>query len=111
MSDSDKPELILLDIPADIKYLETVTSVLGAVLKRIDEQEKEPQSHFAVKLSVHEACANIIEHAYHGNPGRIKAQIFLYLLSKKIVIELFDQGDAAELSHTGTLKIEQPQIR
>ncbi len=110
VSNMDKPEFIMLDIPADLKYLETISNVLDIVLERIDEQPKDPQSHFAVKLSAHEACANIVEHAYHGKPGRIKVEILLFPVSKKIVINLSDQGDEAVLNYDRP-NFEQPQIR
>lgn len=111
MSDMDQPETILLEVPADLKYLETITSMLQAILLRFDEQPKDSQTHFALKLTVHEACTNIIEHAYHGNPGKIRVEILLYLLAKKIVIDLSDQGDATDLSKFESPDLTQPQVR
>ena len=109
--DIDSPEWIMLDLPADFKYLETVSSMLQTVLNRMDDQSQNSQSHFAIKLAVHEACSNIIEHAYHGNPGRIKVDVHLHTSPKKIVVELTDQGDAAVISNFVKPNLEEPKIR
>jgi serine/threonine-protein kinase RsbW len=108
----DNPEVVILDIPAETKYLETVSGLIDSTLERMDQPTKDPQANFAIKLSVHEACTNIIEHAYHGNPGRIRIAISLYqTAARKIIIELSDQGDAAIIAKFKQPDLDHPQIK
>jgi|WetSurMetagenome_2_1015567.scaffolds.fasta_scaffold299215_2 serine/threonine-protein kinase RsbW len=108
---TDTPEIITLDVPADAKYLETIASVIDSTFGRMDQPPNDPQANFAIKLSVHEACTNIIEHAYHGNPGRIRMDISLYQVARQIIIELSDQGDAAIVNKFKQPNLDQPQIK
>lgn len=104
-----EPEVILLKIPAQQKYLETVSACLQAVLERVESIEAE--QIFAVKLAVHEACANIIEHAYRFSEGRITVHISLYQQPGSIVIDLFDTGEKAALEEVRPPNLEQPQVK
>jgi len=103
------PELIRLEIPAHQKYLEIVSVCLQAVLERAPGLDDAEEQIFAVKLAVHEACANIIEHAYRSSEGRIKVQITLQ--DQSIVIDLFDTGVKATLSDVRPPNLEEPQIK
>ncbi len=104
-------ETIKLAIPADVKYLETVSTILQSVLDRIEARQAVSQAEFGIKLAVHEACVNIIEHAYHGNPGQIQIEIQVSQAPPKIVIELTDQGDAAVESNFVQPNLDEPQIK
>lgn len=107
---NNETEKVILDIPANIKYLETISACLNAVLDR-GPAPKVAHSRFAITLAVHEASVNIIEHAYHGRTGRIKVEIEVFSSSDKIVVELLDQGAAAELGHLSELNLAEPQTK
>jgi serine/threonine-protein kinase RsbW len=46
---------------------------------------------YRVELAVDEACANIVDHAYAGDPGRIDMEIGL-IPAKTFVVTLTDEG-------------------
>ncbi len=105
------PETIKLEVPADVKYLETVAMVLQSVIERMDGRSKDALAEFGIKLAVHEACSNIIEHAYHGQPGQIQIEIHVSHSPSKIVVVLSDQGDAADESSFVPPNLEEPQVK
>jgi serine/threonine-protein kinase RsbW len=107
----DKSEYILLEVPADFKYLDTISSVLTTIIERLDEPPEEPDARFSIVLAVHEACTNIIEHAYHGNAGQIQVHIDLDSAGKKIVINLLDQGDPAEVENIKDKQPDFPRVK
>ncbi len=104
-------DTIKLEIPADVKYLETVSTLVETALNKTHENARDSQVMFAVKLAVHEICVNIIEHAYHGRTGTI--QIFVHLVQSppKIVVELCDQGDPADPAKFVPPNLEEPQVK
>lgn len=111
LSTTPQPEVTLLDIPAQQKYLETVSACLQAVLERVEGLDSAGEQVFSVKLAVHEACANIIEHAYRFAEGRIKIQITLYHQPRSVVIDLFDTGAQAALDRVRPPNLEEPQVK
>jgi serine/threonine-protein kinase RsbW len=60
---------------------------------------------------VHEACANIIEHAYRFSEGRIAVHISLCEQPDSIVIDLFDTGEKAVLDEVRPPNLNEPQIK
>jgi len=102
---------VILDIPADTKYLETVSACLITVLDRGPAPEKGKGRYFPIKLAVHETCTNIIEHAYRGQAGRIRIEIEICTDPAKIVVELFDQGAASEQGPLTEPNLDEPQTK
>ena len=86
MSEAD---VIRLELPADTKYLALIDACITATCARAaGDWETLAQE---VELAVHEACTNIMLHAYAGQQhGRITMQ--LALSGEHMTIELFDQG-------------------
>lgn len=85
-------DTIYLDLPASTKYLNVLGAALEEVLSRSDSPVAQQVIH-AVKLAVHEACTNIVLHAYHENSsGRLEITIRLY--DDRLVIMLHDTGKA-----------------
>ncbi len=112
MNQNHRPsETIKLEIPADVKYLETVTTLVETALNKTHKNAKDPQVLFAVKLAVHEICVNIIEHAYHGSSGTIQILVQVVQSPPKIVVELCDQGDAADPANFVDPNLEEPQVK
>jgi serine/threonine-protein kinase RsbW len=107
---SKENDKVILDIPARVKYLEIVGECLDSVLDRAMVSEDD-QSRFAIKLGVHETCANIIEHGYAGTQGRIRIEIQVIPNNSSIVVELFDRGVPAELDQVAVPNLEKPQIK
>lgn len=110
MEHIDVPDVIQLEIPASYKYL----SVLGACVRAFFEITggKIDQSGLAynVELAVHEACTNIVEHAYAGIPGRIEIILSLIREPRQLVVELHDSGRSFKLPEISKPDPQKPQI-
>lgn len=55
-----------LDVPGQADQLDRICEFIGQVARRAGLDADET---FRVQMSVDEACANIVEHAYEGTPG------------------------------------------
>jgi serine/threonine-protein kinase RsbW len=90
MNDSD---VIRLDLPATHKYLNVLGACLGEMLTRAEGLDDPTALTYAVQLAVHEICANIVEHAYAGQPaGRIGVTVTLAAQPRRLVVDLADTG-------------------
>ncbi len=45
-----------------------------------------------IKISVYEACINVVEHAYHSNPDKT-VRVGVETLPDKLIITVYDRGD------------------
>lgn len=85
-----------LDLPASTKYLNVIGAVLGEILLRTAQPTPESVIH-EIKLAVHEACTNIVLHAYEGMiTGRLR--IIITLHTDKLVVILHDTGRSFDLN-------------
>ena len=107
----DPTHTIQLEIPAQLKYLSTITACVRAVLERVDCASTTAIDRTAVELAVHEACANIIIHAYGENPGRIQMTLILSENPCQLEVLLRDTGKAASLEDMGEPDLDEPQER
>ncbi len=105
------PNTIKLEIPADLKYLDTVAMMVETVANQANGTREDSLVTSALKLAVHEICVNIIEHAYHGRPGKIQISFQIANPPAKIVVELCDQGDAANVANFVQPNLEEPQVK
>ena len=68
------PESVLLDTPADIRFLNIISVAIEAYLERVPEINDREMTVYNLKLAAQECCTNIIDHAYGSQAGgRIKA--------------------------------------
>jgi len=51
-----------------------------------------------IKLSVYEACLNVVEHAYHSDPTK-HFRVAVYQTVKQMEIQVIDQGDGFEATN------------
>ena len=100
--------VVRLDIPASYSYL----TVLGACVRTFfDIAEADHSEHaYNVELAVHEACTNIVEHAYGGIPGRIEIILSLIKEPRRLVVELHDSGRSFKLPEVTNRDFNEPQI-
>lgn len=88
-------DTIRLDLPANHRYLNVLEECIDAMLERVEGIADMASLSYAVQLAVHEACTNIIDHAYDGRAGaRIQAEMQLQggKTPDQIIIELRDTG-------------------
>jgi serine/threonine-protein kinase RsbW len=98
-------EGIRLEIPAEYRFLNVVAACIDAVLEPFETQTDKTTLVYQVRLAVHEACTNIIDHAYgnrgtgqtRSKPGRIEIQFSCKQNARRLVIDLYDSGAASTL--------------
>ena len=103
-------EVVRLDLPATGKYLGAVGTCIEEMLSGIDRLPEALSQ--GVQLAVHEACANIVDHAYAGKPGG-RMQIILTLdhRSRRLIVELHDSGTSFDPRSAAEPDLEEGQIR
>ena len=88
-----EPDTIRLDLPASHAYLGVLGACIAELLTHIDGVEDAVNLSHTVQLAIHEACTNIVDHAYAGRPpGRIQIAITIHPSPRRLVAELTDTG-------------------
>lgn len=85
---------IHLELPANLAYLDVLSSAIAALL---ETETTLNNAAFHIKLAVHEACANIIDHAHpQNNEQYVSIILVLDNQTRHFRAELFDMGKAFE---------------
>jgi serine/threonine-protein kinase RsbW len=102
--DEGYPDPTCLDLPADYTSLSEVNAAIETMLKPVENVPEKETLVYQIRLAVHEACTNIINHAYGGcrraqelPPLRIQVDIALYCEPRRLVIDLYDTGASGSL--------------
>lgn len=104
-------ETIRLDLPADHRHLNILSVVVGEMLIQFDDIEDQEQVIYNIKLAAHEACTNIVEHAYEGfSGGRIQISIDIKPYPRCIIIELLDTGMPFKPDTARLPDLDNPQV-
>jgi serine/threonine-protein kinase RsbW len=108
----EQNSIVTLDIPATHYYVPIVEAcVVEAILPHIEGPSAESIS-YGVRLAIHEACTNIIDHAYLSQTqGRIHLTIRLSNLPESLVLELQDTGEPFDETAITEPHLDQPQER
>ncbi|MFP4323645.1 MAG: ATP-binding protein [Anaerolineales bacterium] len=85
---------LTLDVPAEHRYLKAIGACLAALLGDCATE----RTLYNIQLAVHEACVNIIEHAYGDVKGRIMLSFYLEQEPHQVLIELTDTGQSFDLN-------------
>lgn len=86
------PPEVQLTVPATHRYLNIVGAVVAELLAR-EAGLAEPQIvSYNVQLAVQEICANIVDHAYDEQGGRLEVALSLARDPWRLVVELGDTG-------------------
>lgn len=102
-------DTVQLDLPATGKYLNLVSSCIEEMLGGIDGLVDAAQVSQQVQLAVHEACANIVEHAYEGTV-RGRMQVTLTLDDRSLVVDLRDSGKSFDPARVLEPNLAEGQI-
>jgi serine/threonine-protein kinase RsbW len=106
------PAIIRLDLPATHTYLNVLDACLEALLARITEMESQPDLAHAVLLAVHEACTNIVDHAYADmQPARVLVTMRVESEPRRLVFELQDTGRSFDPATIPEPDLAEGQIR
>ena len=92
-------EVIRLDLPANHKHLNIRGACISELLIRVEHVDDREAIVYNLQLAAHEACANIIDHAYAGSIDR-RILITLTLIGhpRRLIIELHDTGFSFDLA-------------
>jgi serine/threonine-protein kinase RsbW len=103
-------ESIYIDLPANLSYLSIISHALGEVLRYIEDLPDAEYTVYNLQLAVHEACTNIVEHAYANQPtGRIRTTITLNHTPRRLVVELHDTGQSFDITAVTVPDLDTPQ--
>jgi len=92
-------ETVKLDIPAMHKHVRLVGICVTAILEQTEGIRDRETTTYAVQLAAHEACINIVDHAYAQNPeGRIALTMTLWPDLQRFEIGLSDTGQSFDLT-------------
>ena len=92
-------EVIRLDLPASHKHLNILGACISELLVRVEHVDDREAIMYNMQLAAHEACANIIDHAYAGDSGRrILITLTLAGCPRRLIIELHDTGFSFDLA-------------
>jgi serine/threonine-protein kinase RsbW len=104
-------DVIRLELPATHKYLNLLSACIGEMLSRLEDVAELQTVIYNVQLAAQECCANIVDHAYDNQEGRIQATLMLIEEPRCVVIELHDQGRSFEPDVIPSPSMDEPQIR
>lgn len=82
-------------IPANYKYLNLISANLEALFENNEMLSKNKKSLYAIQLGVHEACTNVVDHAYDGvSDGKIDITFELWAEAEppRLVVDIRDTG-------------------
>lgn len=109
---TEYPEIIQIDLPATAKYLSVLSACIAEMLARVEGIEQRESLTYTIQLAAHEACANIVDHAYTG-AGEQRIVVVLTLLEqpRRFMIDMYDNGESFDLERTSAPTFEEPQVR
>lgn len=106
-----KSEIVRLELPANHKYLNILGVCITALVERVQGLTDPKVTAYNLDLAAHEACTNIVRHAYADQPqGRIEAVITLEKTPARLTLDLYDTGKAFDATHTKKPNLDEPQV-
>ena len=92
-------EVVRLDLPAGHKHLNILGACISELLVRVEHVDDREAIMYNMQLAAHEACANIIDHAYAGDSERrVLITLTLAGCPRRLIIELHDTGFSFDLA-------------
>lgn len=91
-SSSASADMIMLDIPADLRYVNILGATVSAFLVNIEGLVDREATLYNLELAIQELSVNITTHAYAVCPGRIRMSAVLSHPLQQLTIMLHDTG-------------------
>lgn len=107
------PEVVRLDLPARYTYLHILSDCIADMLRQIDGIEDHEMLTYNMQLAAHEACTNIVGHAYAGAQSgneRIVISLALFPHPRRLQIELRDTGKSFDPDVVPAPTLDQAQV-
>lgn len=87
--------VIRLEVPANYNYLNILGNCAATMLEQVEGLTGLQTVTYNIQLAIHEACTNIIRHAYANKPGgKIEATFTLETTPQRLIVELADTGQS-----------------
>ena len=83
-----------LSIPSNPRYLGTIRAFFRSLLQEIQFDNREVSS---IVLAIHEACTNVIEHCYGGDPTQ-RIDFAVLIAPEHVHIDIRDYGEKQDVS-------------
>lgn len=104
-------EIIRLDLPARYAYLHILSDCIAEMLSQVEDINDRDLLTYNIQLAAHEACTNIVNHAYGGDcEGRITIVLALMPRPPRLVIELRDTGKPFDIGSVPEPNLEEAQV-
>jgi serine/threonine-protein kinase RsbW len=107
---SPQPVLVRLEIPAEHRHLNVVGACVTALLAHAPGLKEAEILNYNVELALQEACSNIVDHAYAGQPGRIVIQFDYAEAARQLTVDLYDSGRAFDPDAVPGPDLEDVQV-
>ncbi|MCX7791084.1 MAG: ATP-binding protein [Chloroflexaceae bacterium] len=105
------PEFVRLDLPARYAYLHLVSESLAAMLHFTEGVADLETLIYNVQLATHEACTNIINHAYRSvDQGRILVEMNVRFEERLLQVDLYDTGTSFDLDSVPAPDLDQVRV-
>jgi serine/threonine-protein kinase RsbW len=104
---SHPADLIELDLPASLRYLNLLGACIAEALVRVDYLTNRTEITHNIQLAAQEICTNIVQHAYHGQYGRIRC--VLAVQPRGLQLDIFDTGDPFDIDKIPPPNLDDPQ--
>jgi serine/threonine-protein kinase RsbW len=102
---------VQLDLPATTKYLHLLGPCVSQMLVRVEGLSDTAALAYNIQLAVHEACTNIVLHAYCGrHEQRIQVTFSLETSPRQLVVELRDTGNSFAIDQVPDPDLERGQV-
>ena len=102
-----KRDVVRLNLPAEHKYLNVVGTCIRALITNESGVTDRDALIYNIELAVHEACANIVEHAYAGLSGRIEVTFTLAEKPRQFIVDLGDNGRSFDIASVSAPDLSQ----
>ena len=106
-------EIIQLHLPARMTYLHLLSDCIADLLGLVDSLDDAEMLIYNVQLAAHEACTNIVSHAYAGKPSgenRIEIELAFHPNPPRLEINLRDTGRSFEPALVPSPNLDEAQI-
>ncbi|MEZ4867908.1 MAG: ATP-binding protein [Caldilineaceae bacterium] len=100
---------IQLTFPAQYQFLQILGSCIQALLASWDALPDVEQTSYSLRLAIHEICNNVIEHAYHEQPGEIKLILAANPQNRFFSADIYDTGVGFEVKNAPEPNLAQAQ--
>ncbi|WP_245863207.1 ATP-binding protein [Candidatus Viridilinea mediisalina] len=108
---TQEPEIVRFELPARYTYLHLLSDCIADMLQLVEDVVEIEAVIYNIQLAVHEACTNIINHAYnHKSNETIHVTMTLTFDPPQLTVELQDRGNPFDSATYTSPNLEEVQV-